>query len=122
MQCRRPFGRGGRCAQRMAVRQKERHAGVLTELMTQQAKAPRRVVEPSGDLGAGDFVYVEGAQRLVLAVQGVDGAEEGVNEGTVCISQCALFINIYPLRQYYDAFHRKCNIYGKPKQNSALST
>ena len=97
MQCRRPFGRGGRCAQRMAVRQKERHAGVLTELMTQQAKAARGVVEPSGGVFAGHFIDVEGAQRLVLAVQGVDGAEEGVNEGIVGISQWRLFINISPL-------------------------
>ena len=91
------FGSGGRCAQRMPVRQEERHRRVLPELMTQQAKAARRVVEPSGDVFAGDFIDVEGAQSLVLAVQGVDGAEEGVNEGIVGISQWRLFINIPPL-------------------------
>ena len=99
MQCRRLFGSGGRCAQRMSVRQKERHSRILTELMTQQAKAARGVVEPSGDFFPGDFIDVEGAQRLVLAVQGVDGAEEGVNEGVVCISQWRLFINVSPLSQ-----------------------
>ena len=72
--------------------------------MTQQAKAARGVVEPSGDLFAWDFIDVEGAQRLVLAVQGVDGTEEGVNEGIAGISQWSLFINICPLSQYYDAF------------------
>lgn len=81
----------------MPARQEERYRGVLTELMTQQAEAPRGVVEPSGDLFAGDLIDVEGAQRLVLAVQGVDGAQEGVNEGIVCISQWCLFINVSPL-------------------------
>jgi hypothetical protein len=31
-----------------------------------------------------------------LAVQGVDGAQEGVNEGIVCISQWRLPINATP--------------------------
>ena len=111
----------GRCAQRMAVRQKERHAGVLTELMTQQAKAARCVIESSGDVFAGDFIDVEGAQRLVLAVQGVDGAEEGVNEGIVGISQWRLFINVCPLSQYYDAFQLKCNKYMTIRHPIALA-
>src|SRR5208337_432561 len=97
MQRGRLFGRGRRCAQRMPVRQEERYPRVLTELMTQQAKAARCVVEPSGDVFAEDFIDVEGAQRLVLAVQGVDGVEEGVNEGIVGISQWRLFINVTPL-------------------------
>jgi hypothetical protein len=91
------LGRRRRCAQRMPVRQEERYPRILTELMTQQAEAPRGVVESSGDVFAGGFIDVEGAQRLVLAVQGVDGAEEGVNEGIVCISQWRLFINVIPL-------------------------
>jgi len=97
MQCGGLLGSGRRCAQRMPVRQKERNSRILTELMAQQAKAARGVVEPSGDVFTGDFIDVEGTQRLVLAVQGVDGAEEGVNEGVVCISQWRLFINISPL-------------------------
>jgi hypothetical protein len=97
MQRRGLFGRGRRCAQCMPVRQEERHPRILTELMTQQAKAARRVVEPSRDIFTGDFIDVEGAQRLVLAVQGIDGAEEGVNEGIVGISQWRLFINVPPL-------------------------
>jgi hypothetical protein len=72
--------------------------------MTQQAEAPRGVVEPGGDVFAGDFIDVEGAQRFVLAVQGVDGAQEGVNEGIVCISQWSLLINANPLSQHYDIF------------------
>ena len=77
--------------------------------MTQQAKAAWGVVEASGDLFAWDFIDVEGAQRLVLAMQGVDGAEEGVNEAVFYISQWSLFINILPLSQYYDVFPLKCN-------------
>ena len=99
MQRRGLLGSGRRRTQRMPVRQEERHTRVLTELMTQQAKAARGVVEASGDLFARDFIDVEGAQRLVLAVQGVDGTEEGVNERIVCISQWSLFINILPLSQ-----------------------
>ncbi len=79
--------------------------------MTQQAKAARGVAEPGGNVFAGDFIDVEGAQRLVLAVQGVDGAQEGVNEGVVGISQWCLFINVSPLSQYYDTFQHKCNKY-----------
>src|ERR1700690_410646 len=100
MQCRGFFGR--RRSQRMPIRQEERYLGVLTELMTQQAEAPRGVVEPGGDVFAGDFIDEEGAQRFVLAVQGVDGAQEGVNEGIVCISQWRLPINTTPHSQYHD--------------------
>ena len=85
--------------------------------MTQQAKAARGVVEPGGDVFAGEFIDVEGAQRLVLAVQGVDGAQEGVNEGIVGISQCSLFINVYPLSQYYGTFQYKCNKYMQIRNN-----
>ena len=46
-------------------------------------------------------------------MQGVDGTEEGVNEGIFCISQWSLFINILPLSQYYDVFPLKCNRYVK---------
>ena len=83
----------------MPVRQEKRYTRVLTKLVAQQAKAAWGVVEAGGDLFARDFIDVEGAQRLVLAMQGVDGAEEGVNEGIVCISQWSLFINIIPLSQ-----------------------
>ncbi len=72
--------------------------------MTQQAKAARGVVEAGGDFGAGDFIDVEGTQRLVLAVQGVDRAQEGVNERVLRITQWRLFINVSPLSYYYDAF------------------
>jgi hypothetical protein len=93
------LGSGGRGAQRMPVWQEERYPAVLTELMIQQAKAARGVVEASGDLFVGDFIDVEGARRLVLAVQGVDGTEEGVNEGIAGISQWSLFINTLTLSQ-----------------------
>jgi hypothetical protein len=63
------------------ILQEERHFGVLTGLMTQQAEAHRSVVEPGGDVFAGDFIDVEGAQRFVLAVQGVDRAQEGEING-----------------------------------------
>jgi hypothetical protein len=87
--------------------------------MTQQAKAARGVVEPGGDVLTGDFIDVEGAQRLVLAVQGVDGAQEGVNEGIVCISQWRLFINISPLSQYYGTSISKRNKYMQIRINIA---
>ncbi|SRR5260370_39731345 len=99
------FGSGRRRTQRMPVRQEKRYARVLPELVAQQAKAAWCVVEAGGDLFPGDFIDVEGAQRLVLAMQGVDGTEEGVNEGITGISQWSLFINIIPLSQQYDAFH-----------------
>ena len=91
----------------MPILQEERHFGVLTELMTQQAEAPRGVVEPGGDVFAGDFIDVEGAQRFVLAVQGVDRAQEGVNEGIVCISQWRLPINANPPSHDYDTLKLK---------------
>jgi hypothetical protein len=121
MQCRGLFVRRCRRAQRMPIRQEERHLGVLTELMTQQAKAPRGVVEPGGDLFAGDFIDVEGAQSLVLAVQGVDGAQEGVNEGIVGISQWSLLINANQIRQHYGIFKSKCNNYLKISTNIEIS-
>ena len=77
--------------------------------MTQQAKAAWGVVEARGDLFPWDFIDVEGAQRLVLPVEGVDRAEEGVNEGVAGISQWSLLINILPLRYYYDQFLIKYN-------------
>lgn len=53
------WGSGGRRAQRVPVRQEERHSRILAELVTQQAKTAWGVAEPSGDIFAGDFIDVE---------------------------------------------------------------
>src|ERR1700684_2684236 len=63
MQCRGLFGSRRRRAQRMPILQEERHFGVLTELMTQQAEAPRGVVEPGGDVFAASVVTSKAAIR-----------------------------------------------------------
>jgi hypothetical protein len=42
-----------------------------------------------------------------LAVQGVDRAQEGVNEGIVCISQFRLPINAHPPSHNYDTLKLK---------------
>jgi hypothetical protein len=62
-----PLGRG----------QEEGAAGILAELMDQDAEATWGVAEAAGDLGAGEAVDEEGAEGLVLAVGGVGGLEEG---------------------------------------------
>jgi hypothetical protein len=54
-------------------------------------------------------------------VQGVDGAQEGVNEGIVGISQWSLLINANQIRQHYGIFKSKCNNYLKISTNIEIS-
>lgn len=65
-----PLGRG----------QEEGAAGILAELMDQDAEAGRGIAETAGDLGGGEAIDEEGAEGLVLAVGGVGGLEEDAGE------------------------------------------
>jgi hypothetical protein len=60
--------------------QEEGAAGILAELMDQDAKAAGGIAEAAGDFGTGEVVHEEGAEGLVLAVGGVGGLEEDPRE------------------------------------------
>lgn len=62
------FGRG----------QEEGPGGVLSEMVDQDPETARGVAKAAGGRFGGEFVDEEGAQRLVLAVGGVGGMEEGL--------------------------------------------
>lgn len=51
----------------------------MSELVNQDAKAPRRVAEAAGGLLGGELVDEEGAQGFVLAVSRVGGLEEDLS-------------------------------------------
>jgi hypothetical protein len=55
-------------------------AGLVAELMDEDAEAPRRVPEPSGRFGRRDTVDEEGPQGFVLPVCGVGGLQEAASQ------------------------------------------
>src|SRR5204862_6610416 len=60
--------------------EEERPGGILSKLMNQDAKAPRRIAEAAGGLLGGELLDEEGAQGFVLAVCGVGWPEEDLSE------------------------------------------
>ena len=61
-------------------REEEVALGVLAELVDEDSEAPRRVTEVASDIGAGLSLDEEGAERLVLAMDGVGRFEEDLRE------------------------------------------
>ncbi len=61
-------------------RDEEVALGLVAELMDEDAKAPRRVPEPSGRLGRRDTVDEEGPQGFVLPMGGVGGLQEPASQ------------------------------------------
>src|SRR5262249_56897030 len=54
--------------------------GPMSELMDEDAEAPRRVAEASGRLGRWEALDEEGSERLVLSMGGVGGLQEAAGE------------------------------------------
>jgi len=57
----------------------ERPGEILSELVNQDAKAPRRIAKAAGGLPGGELVDEEGAQGFVLAVSRVGGLQEDLS-------------------------------------------
>jgi hypothetical protein len=50
--------------------------GIVSELVTENAKGGRRIAKTAGDVAGGFFLDEEGAESFVLTLQGELGGEE----------------------------------------------
>lgn len=82
------FGLGARASARG---KKEGGLRVMTELVTEDTEGARRVAEAASDLLRGELIQEESAQRLVLPVFWVVGAEKEV--AGICYFNWCFFVD-----------------------------